>query len=245
MGPEADGRPKALVEVGGKPLLWHVMKLYAAHGHRHFILPLGYRGDMFRRYFVDYEAMTRDVTLSVAESGRRTYHDHQREAGWEVSLLDAGVETNKGARVRRGADLVRGDTFFVTYGDGIGDVDLSGLLAFHRAHGRLATLTGYRPHSQYGLLECDGDRVVALHEKPRLKEWINAGFLVLERGALNYFAGNDSVDLEREALPRLAADDQLRVYRHAGFWASMDTFKDAQVMNDVWSRGAPWKVWED
>lgn len=245
MGPDVDGRPKALVEIGGRPVLWHLMKLYSTYGHTHFVLPLGYRGDLFRRYFLEYEALTHDFHMTLGRPDLRDYLDRNREADWEVTLIDAGLATNKSGRVQRAADHVRGDTFFVTYGDGIGDVDLKSLLEFHRGHGRLATLTGFRPHSQYGLLEVEGDRVRSIREKPRLNDWINAGFFVFERPALAYFAGGEAIDLERDTLPRLAADDQLRIWRHEGFWASMDTFKEAQVLNDVWNRGAPWKVWEE
>ncbi|MBI5830400.1 MAG: NTP transferase domain-containing protein [Chloroflexi bacterium] len=244
MGPEAEGRPKALVEVGGRPIVWHIMKLYAHYGHTQFVFPLGYRGDWFRRYFLDYEALTHDVTFTLGQADQRTYHHPNREAEWQVTLFDAGVPTNKGARVRLGGERVAGDRLFATYGDGIGDVDIEALLKFHRAHGKLATLTGYQPLSQYGLVEAEGDAVTGLREKPRLANWVNAGFFVFERGALDYLQGDDSVDLEKDALPRLAADGQLMMYRHTGFWASMDTFKEAQTLNDLWDQGAPWKVWD-
>ncbi|MEK7277598.1 MAG: sugar phosphate nucleotidyltransferase [Chloroflexota bacterium] len=244
MGPEAEGRPKALVEVGGRPIVWHIMKLFAHFGHTHFIFPLGYRGDLFRRYFLDYEAITHDLTFSLGQPERRTYHDPNREADWKVTLFDAGLNTNKGARVRQAGERLDGDRFFVTYGDGIGDVDIEALLKFHRAHGKLATLTGYQPLSQYGLVDAADDRVTALREKPRLTNWVNAGFFVFERGVLDTLQGDDTMDLEKEALPKLAAAGQLMMYRHGGFWASMDTFKEAQTLSELWDKGAPWKVWK-
>ncbi|HLF00361.1 MAG TPA: sugar phosphate nucleotidyltransferase [Anaerolineales bacterium] len=244
MGPEAEGRPKALVEVGGRPIVWHIMKLFAHFGHTRFVFPLGYRGDLFRRYFLDYEALTHDLTFTLGKPEMRAYHRLNREAEWEVTLFDAGVPTNKGARVRQAMEQINADRVCVTYGDGIGDVDIEALLAFHRAHGKLATLTGYQPYSQYGVLDVDADsRITALREKPRLTGWINAGFFVFERGVLDYLQGDDTVDLEKNALARLAEDGQLMMHRHTGFWASMDTFKEAQTLNELWEQGAPWKVW--
>jgi glucose-1-phosphate cytidylyltransferase len=245
MGPEAEGRPKPLIEIGGRPILWHIMKLYATYGHTHFILPLGHRGELFRRYFVDYETLTHDFTVTLGQPSARRYHHANHEHDWLVTLMDAGQATNKGARVRKAAAHIEAERFFVTYGDGIGDVDLAALLEFHQGHGRLATLTGYQPFSQYGVIEVgEGGRVTQLREKPRQTAWINAGFFVFERAALGYFGGPDRLDLEREVLPQLAADDQLRMYPHSGFWASMDTFKEAQELNELWERGAPWKVWD-
>jgi glucose-1-phosphate cytidylyltransferase len=245
MGPEAEGRPKALVEVGGRPIVWHIMKLFAHYGHTRFSLPLGYRGDWFRRYFLDYEGLSRDLTFKLSQPGERTYHDLHHEADWELSLFDAGIPTNKGARVRQAMERGNDPRVFVTYGDGIGDVDIAALLAFHRSHGKLATLTGYQPYSQYGLIDVDeSGRITALREKPRQTNWVNAGFFVFERAVLDYLQGDNDVDLEREALGRLAADDQLMMYKHPGFWASMDTFKEAQTLNDLWEKGAPWKVWQ-
>jgi glucose-1-phosphate cytidylyltransferase len=244
MGPEAEGRPKALVEVGGRPMVWHIMKLFAHYRHTHFVFPLGYRGEWFRRYFLEYEALSHDLSFRLGQPGERRYHDQNREGDWDVTLFDAGLSTNKGARVRRAMQRLTDARVFVTYGDGIGDVDLDALLDFHRSHGRLATLTGFQPYSQYGVLELGGDsQVTTLHEKPRLANWINAGFFVFERGVLDYLQGNDEVDLEKETLARLAADGQLMMHRHTGFWASMDTFKEAQTLNELWDNGAPWKIW--
>lgn len=245
MGPEAEGRPKPLVEIGGRPVLWHIMKLYAAYGHIDFILPLGHRGDLFRRYFMEYEALSHDLTITLGEPDKRQYHRPNQEHDWRVTLIDAGLSTNKGSRIRKAAAYAGGDRFFATYGDGVGDVDLAALLSFHRAHGKLCTLTGYQPYSQYGVVDAAEDGTVSqLREKPRLTSWINAGFFVFERAALDYFQGDDSLDLEKTVLPRLAADGQLMMYRHSGFWASMDTFKEAQELGELWERGAPWKIWE-
>jgi glucose-1-phosphate cytidylyltransferase len=243
MGPEAEGRPKALVEVGGRPVVWHIMKLYAHYGHTNFIFPLGYRGEWFRKYFSEYEILTHDVQFKLGEPEKRVYGGANRESDWHVNLFDAGIATNKGARIRKAMAQSEAPTFFATYGDGIGDVNIEALLKFHRAHGKLATLTGYQPFNQYGVVDAEGDRVTALREKPRLKDWVNAGFFVFERKVFDYLQGDDTIDLEKETLGRLAQEGQLMIYKHEGFWASMDTFKEAQTLNELWDKGAPWKVW--
>ncbi len=235
---------KELVEVGGRPILWHVMKIYAAYGYTRFILALGYQAEALKRYFLEYEAMSCDFTVYLGRSSPIVFHRYADEEAWEVTLADTGLHTEKGSRIYRVARYLDTDTFFVTYGDGVGDVNLDALLAFHRQHGRLATVTGVQPHSQYGILEVDEtDRVVGFGEKPQLEHWINAGFMVFERGVLDYLAGGDDVDLERGALARLAADGQLMMYRHTGFWRSMDTFKEAQELDALWRESSPWKVW--
>ena len=243
-GPNLRGRPKALVEIGGRPIVWHTMKLYAHYGHTLFIFPLGYRGDWFRRYFLDYEALTYDMTFTLGQPDRRSYFQANQEAQWQLIMFDAGVATNKGARVRLAGERFNAERFFVTYGDGIGNVDINALLAFHHSHGKLATVTGYQPYSQYGVLDVDGDQITAMREKPRLTNWVNAGFFVFETDALSYMQGDNQVDLEKDSLVKLAADGQLMMYRHAGFWASMDTFKEAQTLNELWDTDAPWKVWK-
>jgi glucose-1-phosphate cytidylyltransferase len=236
---------KELVEVGGCPILWHVMKIYAAYGHTRFILTLGHQAEALKRYFLEYEPMSRDFTVHLGRSGAVSYHQSKAGEDWEVTLADTGLHTEKGSRIYRVARYIDSDTFFVTYGDGVGDVDLDALLAFHRQHCRLATVTCVHPRSQYGILQADeAGQVTRFGEKPPLEHWINAGFMVFERGVLAYLSGGDNVHLEREALPRLAADGQLMMYRHTGFWRSMDTFKEALELDTVWHESAPWKTWE-
>lgn len=244
LGRQDEVPPKALVEVGERPILWHVMRIYAAYGHTHFILPLGYRGDWIRRYFLEYDAMSRPLTLTLGSRAQPEFHALQDD-NWRITLFESGpVSTEKGARLRKAQPYISGSTFFVTYGDGVGNVDIDALLAFHRAHGRLATVTGVRPFSQYGVMDVDGERVTGFRQKPQLEHWINAGFFVFEAGVFDYLQGGEMVHLERDALPRLAADGQLMMYRHTGFWASMDTFKEAQWLTELWESGqAPWKVW--
>jgi glucose-1-phosphate cytidylyltransferase len=235
---------KELVEVGGRPILWHVMKIYAAYGHTRFILTLGYQADALKRYFLEYEPMSCDFTISLGRSGPITFHRNVDEKGWEVTLADTGLHTAKGSRIYRVARYIDTDTFFVTYGDGVGNVDLDALLAFHRQHGRLATVTGVRPRSQYGIIQAhETGQVTGFMQKPQLEHWINAGFMVFERGVLDYLAGDDNVHLERQVLPRLASDGQLMMYRHTGFWRSMDTFKEALDLDAMWRESFPWKVW--
>ena len=201
---------------------------------------------MFRRYFLEYESLTHDVSFKIGSPQERTFLDRADERNWNVRLFDAGLDTEKGARVRKAFERFSAQTCFVTYGDGVGDVDINALLDYHRAHGKLATLTGYQPSSQYGVLDVDDSgQVNRLEEKPRLSQWINAGFFVFEREAMKYLEGGDEVELERGMLPALATHGQLMMYRHKGYWASMDTFKDAQKLERAWSHGAPWKVWND
>ena len=235
---------KELVEIGGQPILWHVMKIYAEYGHTRFILTLGHEAEAIKRYFLEYESMNYDFTMPLGRPDAITHHQSNTEENWQVTLADTGLETDKGSRIFKAAKYVEGDRFFVTYGDGVGDIDVDALLAFHRGHGRLATLTGVHPTSQYGVLETsERDEVVGFGEKPELDHWINAGFMVFERQVLEYLRGGDHVNLERETLPALAADGELMIYRHSGFWRSMDTFKDAMVLDKIWRESAPWKIW--
>jgi len=235
---------KELVEIGRQPILWHVMKIYAEYGHTRFILTLGHGAEQIKRYFRDYQAMNYDLTIPLGKPHETTYHQSNAEENWTVTLADTGLETDKGSRILKVAKYVETKRFFVTYGDGVGDIDLDALLAFHRGHGRLATVTGVHPTSQYGILETNElDEVVGFGEKPELDHWINAGFMVFERDVFEYLRRGDDVNLERETLPALAADGELMIYRHRGFWRSMDTFKDAMVLDEIWRESAPWKTW--
>ncbi|MBN1953683.1 MAG: NTP transferase domain-containing protein [Anaerolineae bacterium] len=241
---DATTTKKELVEVGDRPILWHVIKIYAAFGHNRFILALGYQAQALKRYFLDYKALRNDCTVRLGSSCSVTYHENHIEEDWEITLADTGLHTEKGSRIYRVARYIDTDTFFVTYGDGVGNIDIDALLAFHRQHGRLATVTGVHPRSQYGILQASDDgQVTQFGEKPVLDHWINAGFMVFERGMFDYLADGDAVHLEREALPRLAAAGELMMYRHDGFWRSMDTFKEALQLDTIWRESAPWKVW--
>lgn len=246
MGADAGELPKHLVPVGGRPILWHVMRLYSHFGFNEFVFPLGARGESFRRYFLEFRSLNFPLQVELGTENSSSADAVGPETKWKVNLFDAGLATNKGSRVRQAAQRGGAERFMVTYGDGIGDVDIAALLAFHRKHGRLATVTGYQPLSQYGMLDVNSEGLVQeMREKPRLPQWINCGFMVFDRAALSYFGSDNGVDLEKDVLPRLVADGQLVMYRHTGYWASMDTFKDAQVLSDAWDAGAPWKLWAE
>lgn len=243
-GSGLDDRPKPLIHIGERPVLWHIMKIYAAFGHTDFVLALGYRGEMIKRYFLDYEPMSRDFTVALGDARRIEYHAAHAESDWRVTLADTGAATETGARIKKVERYIQTDRFFATYGDGVGNIDLRALLEFHRKHGRLATLTGVRPFSQFGVMETDGDVVTGFREKPQVEGYVNGGFFVFERGVLDYLSGPDDLELEKEPLQNLARDGQLCVFRHDGFWRAMDTFKDVQALAAIWERGeAPWKVW--
>lgn len=237
---------KELVPIGGQPMLWHVMKYYATYGHNHFILALGYGADQIKRYFLEYESMQRDFTLMLGEPSRPIFHNHHEEWNWRVTFADTGLLTEKAGRVRRIEPYLKdAERFFCAYGDDMGTVDLNALLAFHKSHGKLVTLTAIRPYSQFGVLDLDSDgRVLDFHEKPQMDYWINGGFMVFEREVFKYLQGGDDLDLEREVFRTLVDEGQLMVCRHEGYWHTMNTFKDVQNAERLWLSGkAPWKIW--
>jgi glucose-1-phosphate cytidylyltransferase len=242
---ETTVRPKPMVEIGGHPMLWHIMKHFAHHGLSDFCLALGYKGEQIKRYFLDYyHAHTHGALHVDLATGQITTSDQATE-NWRVDLVDTGHATNTGGRVRRLRPWLRDETFIVTYGDGVSNVDLDQLLAFHKQHGRIATVTAVRPPARYGGLEFDGPLVSRFTEKPQAGEgWINGGFLVLEPGVFDYLHG-DTCSLESDALARLAADGQLAAYKHEGFWQCMDTLRDKNLLERLWERDeAPWKTWQ-
>ncbi len=244
MGGTVNTVKKELVEIGDRPMIWHVMKIFAAHGFEDFILPLGYRGQDIRRYFLEYDLTHSHISLRLGER-EPVVHERTPESTWRVTMVDTGLESNKGARVKRVEKHILTDQFFLTYGDGVGDIDVRSLFEFHRQHGKLATVTGVKTVSQYGLMQADKDgRVILYTQYPLQEEWTNAGFMVFERAALNYFTEDNSVDLESGVLQRLAGEGQLMMYRHEGFWKSADTFREIEMLNDLWnSEEPPWKVW--
>ncbi len=243
---ETEFRPKPLVEIGGRPILWHIMKLYAHHGFKDFVLCLGYRGNMIKDYFLNYKAMGGDFTVTLGHGHPITYYGENQEQDYRVTLADTGSETMTGGRIKRVERYIDGDLFLCTYGDGVGDVDISALVDFHRRHGRLATLTAVQPLSQYGTLDFDVDglQVTRFNEKAMLDGLISAGFFVFDRRVLDYLDG-DACVLEQEPLQRLAADGQLMAYQHSGMWQAMDTYRDVLRLNEMWaSGGATWNVWD-
>jgi glucose-1-phosphate cytidylyltransferase len=245
MREETEYRPKPMVEVGGRPLLWHIMKGYAAYGLSDFVCCLGYRGDVIKRFFLDYHALRSDVTVSLAR-GTVEYATGEVE-DWRVSLVDTGHDSMTGARVKRIEHMLGdADLFLCTYGDGLADIDISALLAFHRSHGRLATVTGVRPPSRFGELVCDGSMVNRFAEKPEGGARISGGFFVFQREVLERLTPDPACVLEREPLEGLAADGELCVYPHDGFWQCADTVRDVELLRELWDRGqAPWRIWDD
>jgi glucose-1-phosphate cytidylyltransferase len=241
---ETEFRPKPLVDVGGRPILWHIMKIFAHHGLRDFVVCLGYRGSLIKEYFLNYEAMNNDFSICLGRNGWLETHGAHEEQDFRVTLAETGEHSQTGGRVRRVSRYLDGDTFLVTYGDGVADVDVSALLKFHRRHGRLATVTTVRPISRFGLLDVGGSGAVRdFSEKPQVEGWINAGFFVFERRVLDYLEGDDCV-LEQGPLARLAREGQLMAWRHHGFFFAMDTYREYKALNELWSSGkAPWKMW--
>jgi glucose-1-phosphate cytidylyltransferase len=241
-------RPKPMVEIGGRPIIWHIMKCYAAHGVDEFIVCCGYKGEIIKDYFVDYGRLSSDLTVDI---GAGTVDVHRRpDENWRVTLVDTGSETMTGGRLRRIRDHLSDESFCLTYGDGVADVDITSLIAFHREQGAFATLTAVQPPGRFGALVLDEGqtRIDAFKEKPtgdhsHEQAWINGGFFVLEPQVLDYISGDDSV-WEREPLEALARDGQLSAYRHTGFWQPMDTLRDRHVLEDLWHTGkAPWRIW--
>jgi glucose-1-phosphate cytidylyltransferase len=236
-------RPKPMIEIGGRPILWHIMKLYAHQGFNDFVICLGYKGDVIRDYFLNYEARNADVTVTL---GQRSVHLHDavEEAGWNVTLSETGDETLTGGRLKRISRHVRDQEFMVTYGDGVADVNLAKLLEEHRKRGCLATVTAVHPASRFGELSIGSGVVQLFQEKPQVHEgWINGGFFVFNPTILDLITGDDD-SLEAGLLARLASQNQLAVHQHDGFWQCMDTFREYQLLNDRWESGdAPWAVW--
>jgi len=243
---ETEFRPKPLVEIGGRPILWHIMKLYAHHGLRDFVLCLGYRGNMIKDYFLNYEAMNSDFTVCLGQKSGIHYHGSHREQDFRVTLADTGQHSMTGGRVKRIQKYVCGTRFLLTYGDGVSDLDLHKLIEFHESHGRLATVTVVHPLSRFGAVQLDGgQRVSKFTEKPRSDGWVSAGFFVFEPGVFDYLTGGDECVLEREPMEKLAAEGELMAYQHDGFFGFMDTYRDFEHLNQLWaSEQAPWKVWE-
>jgi glucose-1-phosphate cytidylyltransferase len=235
--------PKVLVEVGGRPILWHIMKGYAAFGYTDFVLCLGYLGEKVREFFGKDGVGIDNRSPGVMAADTIHYHKTGGDP-WRITCVDTGLETNTGGRIRRVAPYVEGETFFATYGDGVADLELPAVLEFHRRHGRVATLTAVNPISQFGILELDGGGLItAFREKPHMKEWVNGGFFVFERAIFDYL--HDDSILERAPFERLARERQIVAYQHRGFWACMDTYKDTVMLDDLWRAGkAPWKMWE-
>lgn len=241
---ETEYRPKPMVPVGGRPILWHIMKLYAHHGHKDFVLCLGYKGEVIKDYFRNYHWNTSDVTLKLGRNPQIRYHNTHDEEDWTVTLLDTGAETQTGGRLRRALAHVSDDTFLFTYGDGLTDSDISASIRFHQQHGKLATVTAVKPSGRFGELAMDGHTITGFNEKPEQEStFVNGGFFVLNRRVAEYL-DNDACVFERAPLERLARAGNLQAYQHHGFWQCMDTYREQQMLEKLYLSGlAPWKVW--
>jgi glucose-1-phosphate cytidylyltransferase len=241
---ETHVKPKPMVEIGGKPILWHIMKIYSAHGIRDFVVCCGYKGYVIKEYFANYVLHTSDVTFDM---GRHEMHVHRKSCEpWRVTLVDTGDETMTGGRLKRAASHLEGhEPFCFTYGDGVADVDITRQIEFHRSHGKLATVTAVQPPGRYGALDMNGTMVQGFLEKPKGDGgWINGGFFVVSPRCLDYIKG-DATSWESEPLTQLARDGQLAAFEHRGFWQAMDTLRDKNHLEDLWaSKHAPWKIWD-
>lgn len=236
-------KPKPMVEIGGKPILWHIMKIYAAHGISEFIVCLGYRGYMVKEWFANYSLHTSDVTFNLATGSMKVLRSETEP--WQVTLVDTGEQTMTGGRIKRVTDYVGDDTFCLTYGDGLSDLPVGDLIDFHRRHGKLATVTAIQPPGRFGALDVVGDAVLGFQEKPKGDgAWMNGGFFVLEPEIAEYIDGDATV-WEQEPMRRLAAEGQVSAFRHTGFWQAMDTLRERNLLEEMWAQGSPpWKSWE-
>ena len=235
-------KPKPMIEIGNRPILWHVMKIYSAHGINDFVICAGYKGYLIKEYFANYFLHMSDVTFDIAQNRMEVHHRHAEP--WRVTVVDTGESTMTGGRIRRIREYIEDSTFCLTYGDGVGNVDIAKAIAWHRQQGLAATITGVQPPGRFGVLDIDGSRVMRFQEKPEGDgSWINGGFFVLEPRVVDLI-GNDMVTWERQPLQELARTGQLAIYKHEGFWQPMDTIRDRTLLEELWASGkAPWKVW--
>lgn len=243
---ETEYRPKPMIEIGGKPILWHIMKIYAHHDFKDFILCLGYKGEIIKNYFHNYEILHSDFTIELGNYRRIEMHSKHKEKGWRVTLADTGKMSLKGSRIKKIQKYIEGDLFMLTYGDGVADINLHKLLSFHKSHDCIGTLTGVRPLSRFGEMVVKNNRVVSFAEKPQASDGlINGGFAVFNRKIFDYLSEEDNCDLEVGPLEQLAENGELMVYKHKGEWTCMDTYRDMIYLNKLWESGrAFWKIWE-
>lgn len=242
---ETEYRPKPMLPIGRQPILWHIMKLYAHYGHKDFVLCLGYKGQSIKDYILNYRYLNSDFTVRLGEKNEVVFHNPSDESDWTVTLADTGEDTMTGARLKRVEKYIRGDVFLMSYGDGVGDVNLRGLIEFHKQHGKLVTLTGVRPPGRFGELGTSDHLVTEFNEKPQTTDGvINGGFFVFSRKFFDYLSDDPNLVLEQSPLRRAAADKQLMCFHHEGFWQPMDTFREFELLNHLWETNqAPWKVW--
>ncbi len=243
---ETEFRPKPMVEIGGKPMLWHIMKTYAHYGFKEFVLCLGYKGEIIKDYFYNYQTLNNDFTIKLGGQKNIKFHNAHDEVDWQVSLVNTGNKSLKGSRIKKIEEYIDSDLFMLTYGDGVANIDINKLLSFHKNHNRIGTTTGVRPMSRFGELQIKDSHVVSFTEKPQVSEGlINGGFFVFNKKIFNYLSKDENCDFEKGSLEQLAKDDQLMVYEHVSQWECMDTLRDVQHLNKLWQENkAFWKVWE-
>lgn len=242
---ETEYRPKPMLPIGSQPILWHIMKTYAHYGHTKFTLCLGYKGQIIKDFFLNYRFIANDVTVELGQKGKVSFHNPCGEEDWTVSLIDTGEETMTGCRVKRIEKFIQGDTFMLTYGDGVGNIDIDALLKFHKSHGKIGTLTGVRPPGRFGELSTVDGRICEFNEKPQVGAGlINGGYFVFSRRFFEFLSNDPNMVLEQEPLRSLAAQGELMCYSHGGFWQPMDTYREYEMLNQLWKNNqAPWKIW--
>ena len=243
---ETEFRPKPMIEIGERPILWHIMKIYSHYGVRDFVICLGYKGEMIKDYFLNYEIRHADITIELNSEKHVEIHSKTDEQNWRVTLVETGHDSQTGARLKRAQKYIDTDPFLLTYGDGVSDIDVSDLLRFHKSHGKIATVTGVQPPSRFGELMTKSKKVVEFGEKRNLSDggMINGGYMVFDHRVFRYLTEREECVLEKQPLERLAKSGQLMVYRHKGFWQCMDTLRDMNLLNSLWEKKkAPWKIW--
>ena len=243
---ETEYRPKPMVQVGSRPILWHIMKIYAHYGFKNFVVCLGYKGNMIKEYFLNYEAMNNDFTMQLGNHNSIQFHSNHREKDWCVTLADTGEESQTGTRVKRIEKYIDGDLFMLTYGDGVANINIEDLLKYHKSHKKIGTVTGVHPSSRFGELVIKNKQIIEFTEKPQIGGGlINGGFFVFNKNFFNYLKEDDNCILEQEPLRNLAADGELMAYPHDGFWQCVDTYRELELLNNIWkSHNPPWRVWE-
>ncbi|MEM3101621.1 MAG: glucose-1-phosphate cytidylyltransferase [Candidatus Nitrosotenuis sp.] len=244
---ETEFRPKPMIKIGERPILWHIMKIYSSYGYSDFVICLGYKGEMIKEYFLNYKFINLDFTITLGKHDDIKVYGRNSEDHWTVTLVDTGLEAQTGSRVKKIERYIDGDIFMVTYGDGVANINIKELISFHLSHKKIGTVTGVHPQSRFGELRIDGRQVKEFTEKPNIRAgYINGGFFVFNRKIFDYLRADDNCVLEKEPIETLARDGELMVYLHDGFWQCMDTVRDMRLLNELWSGGkAPWKIWED
>jgi glucose-1-phosphate cytidylyltransferase len=244
---ESEFRPKPMIKVGGKPILWHIMKIYAKYGYSDFIICLGYKGEMIKQHFLNYKTFNSDFTITLGDHDKIRLYGNNSEDHWTVTLADTGLESMTGNRIKKIERYVDGNLFMLTYGDGVADININKLVSFHLSHKKIGTITGVRPLSRFGEIMVDGNQVKKFAEKPNLSDsHISGGFFVFDRRIFSYISEDEDCVFESKPLENLSKDGELMVYNHNGFWQCMDTMRDMTLLNNLWKRNkAPWKVWED